>query len=546
MLMINRWEGLTMLGRRTQRGLFDADYLYAEVVPQGSLYGFLGEHRRELFRDEDFAALYHERLGRPGVPPSLLATALVLQTYAGVSDQEATERAAFDLRWKVALGVGLDERPYAKSTLQLFRAQLVVHERAQALFRRSLELAAERGLLRSRRLRLALDTTAILGRGAVKDTYNLLGDGIVRLARALAAEEGEELAAWGEREGLQRYLGSSLKGEAAIDWDDEAARQALLAAIVGDAERLLGRARAVRARLAPGSATDRAVVEAAELLGQVLLQDVERSGEGEPRLRRGVARNRMPALTDPEVRHGRKSARQRFDGHKAQVAVDTESQLITAVAVLPGNAPDRERALEMVEASEADTGCAVEETVADCAYGDGQTRRAFADAGRRLVASVAPLRNGGRFLKSDFAIDLERLSCTCPAGHTTTRLSRAADGGGSFRFPAALCAACPLREQCVRGSGGRTVALHPEEALLQEARALQQSPEMREHRRRRQAAEHRLARLVQLGIRQARYLGRVKTFFQLLLAATVANLTLIMSTVDAAGSDAEEMTPAAA
>jgi len=73
------------------------------------------------------------------------------------------------------------------------------------------------------------------------------------------------------------------------------------------------------------------------------------------------------------MRHGRKSERRRFDGHKAQVAVDPESQLITAADVLAGNAVDHERALQLVEQSEANADTVVEEVVGDCAYGDGDT-----------------------------------------------------------------------------------------------------------------------------------------------------------------------------
>ncbi len=98
-----------------------------------------------------------------------------------------------------------------------------------------------------------------------------------------------------------------------------------------------------------------------------------------------------------------------------------------------------------------------------------------------------------------------------------------------FRFAAALCRPCPLRSQCVRGRGGRTVQLHPQEKLLQEARRFQTSPFFATYRSLRQVVEHRLARLVQLGIRQARYRGRLKTLFQLLMVATVANLTLVAS-----------------
>jgi hypothetical protein len=531
-----------MLGKRgPQRGLFEADTLYGEFVGRDSFYGWLASQRGELFRDEEFAGLYAVSNGRPSVPPSLLATALVLQTYAGVSDDEAKQRADYDLRWKVALGVGVDARPFAKSTLQEFRAQLIVHEQAALIFRRSLELARRRGRFRTaggerRQLTVALDTTNILGRGAVKDTYNLLADGIVKLARVLAGLAGERLAAWAERHGYGRYVAApSPKGTFEIDWGDAGQRRRALGEIVADADRLLELARQARAGLAPGSPAEAALLEAAGLLSRVLVQDVERRADG-PALKQGVAEDRLVSVHDPEMRHGRKSARKRFDGHKAAVAVDADEQLITAVAVLPGNAQDHEQALALVEQSEAATGCAVAETLADGAYGDGETRQAFADAGRRLVAKVPAEQNGGRFTKGDFTLDLEAGTCTCPGGQQSRDFWPRPGGGGLFRFAADVCAACPLRAGCLKGRGGRSVRIHPQEGLLQAARAEQASPAGRANRARRQVVEHRIARLVQLGIRQARYIGRTKTLFQLLLAATVANLTLLANTATA-GSD---------
>jgi hypothetical protein len=533
-----------MLGKRgPQRGLFEADTAYGELVGRDTFYGWLAGQRGELFRDEEFAGLYVLDNGRPSVPPILLATALVLQAYDGVSDEEAKQRADYDLRWKVALGVELDARPFAKSTLQEFRARLIVHERAAVIFRRSLELAKRRGKFRTRggerrQLKLALDTTNILGRGAVKDTYNLLADGIVRLAGALAQVAGVRPADWADRHGYGRYVAApSLKGALEIDWSDPEQRRQVLGEIVADADRLLALARQARTGLEPGSAGESALVEAAGLLSRVLLQDVERDEAG-PRLKQGVADDRLVSVHDPEMRHGRKSKTKRFDGHKAAVAVDTDEQLITAVAVLPGNAQDAERALELVEQSEADTGCAVGESIGDGAYGDGATRQAFADAGRTLVAKAGAATNQGRFPKGAFRIDLEALSCTCPGGQTTYELKKGGPGPGRFHFAAAVCGACPLRAQCIKGRGARTVDLHPQEGLLQAARELQASPAFAEYRRRRQVVEHRIARLVQLGIRQARYVGRTKTEFQLLMAAAVANLTLLANaTTPSPGAD---------
>ncbi len=339
-----------MLGGRPDSG--EGDHTYLDFVGRDSFYGFLASHRGRLFRDEDFADLYCSDNGRPSVPPSLLAAALLLQAYEGVPDEEAKSRADFDLRWKVALGIGLEERPFAKSTLQLFRAQLILNDQGRAVFRQSLAFARQTGYFRARKVKAVLDTSYILGRGAVRDTYNLLADGIGKLVRALAASDGREPEDWAGERDLGRYFGSSLKGEAAIDWDDPEAREAFLRGVVEDADRLLDVARASLEWIPSDDPQHRHLRDAAGLLAQLLAQDIERRADG-AHLKRGVSPDRIVSVHDPEMRHGRKSASKRFDGHKGAIAVDPESQLITAADVLPGNAQDHERALELVEQAEA-------------------------------------------------------------------------------------------------------------------------------------------------------------------------------------------------
>jgi hypothetical protein len=330
-------EVLAVLGRQSDPD--GGEHPYLDHVGRDSFYGFLALHRGELFCDEDFADLYCPYNGRPSIPPSLLATALLLQAYEGVSDEEAKARADFDLRWKVALGVGLKERPFAKSTLQLFRARLLIHERVQTVFRKSLDFARHTGYLQSRRLKIVLDTTYVLGRGALKDTYNLLADGIIKLARELATGAScSDPEGWACEHGLGRYFGSSVKGEAGIDWDDPEARQAFLEGVVGDADRLLEVAREAMEKLPAGDPERRRVRDAAVLLERLLMQDIERREDGS-RLKQGVSPDRVVSVHDPEMRHGRKSERRRFDGHKARVAVDPESQLITAADVLAATPP---------------------------------------------------------------------------------------------------------------------------------------------------------------------------------------------------------------
>ena len=406
-----------MLGERSdQRGLWEADRLYLDHVGKDTFYGLLASLRGRLFRDSDFAAFYCADNGRDSVPPSLLATALLLQSHDKVSDAEAKARADFDIRWKVALGIEVEDRPFAKSTLQVFRAQLILHDKVREVFESSLRLARESGYLKRRSMKVALDTTNILGRGAVRDTYNLLADGMVKLLRVLAAVEKTTVGKWAKAQGYGRYLASSIKGEAAIDWSDKRARTALLAGIVRDADRLLELSRQAQGELPEDGEERQRIVAAAELLGRLLLQDVERTDDGVS-LRDGVSRDRMMSVHDPEMRHGHKSSRRRFDGHKAAIVVDTDSQLITAVEVLPGKAPDNSGSLELVEASESNTGVPVEEAMGDAAYGDGDTRQDFADAGRTLIARVPGRPNRSHFPKENFHIDLEAGTCTCPAGN---------------------------------------------------------------------------------------------------------------------------------
>ena len=536
-----------MLGQRDpQATIFDGDQLYLEHVGSRTFYSYLAQHRHELFHDEDFAELYHERLGRPSVAPSLLCVGLLLQTYEKCSDAEARDRAAYDHRWKVALGVADLEKPFTKSTLQLFRAHLLLHKKGRLPFERSLAMAKKSGYLRSHgRLRAAIDSTYILGRGAVRDTYNLIGDGIVSVARILSKVSGKRLEAWAAEHDLSRYLGSSLKGEAKLDWSSEAEKEAFLAALAADAERVLELAERAEKGLSADDVRRERLRRAAEILRQVLLQDVEEKPEDEgegKRLRQGTSAERICSVHDPEMRHGRKSASVRFDGHKAQVVSDVESGLVTAVDVIEGSTKDEEGSLELVQESGSTTGLEVEAALADCAYGSGENRERFEQSGIALLAKVPKQPRSDFFTKDDFEIDLETMSCRCPAGQTTTTLIKAGWHESptgrrtqmhAFRFSAKVCGDCPLRQKCfkrtVPNQHGRHVRLHPQEAQLQAARAWQRSPAFDDFRKQRQVIEHRIARLLQLGIRQARYLGRHKTLFQVLLAATVANLTLVAS-----------------
>lgn len=524
-----------MLGQASsQRDLFDTESSYRPKLKDNSFYSFLADHRHEIFHDDDYASLYCTNNGRTSVPPSILATASVLQCYDRISDEETVQRATYDVRWAVALGTELVEQPFAKSTFQEFRAKLLLNEYARAIFERSLSYAREKGYLKNRKMRIAMDTTHILGKGAVKDTYNLLADGIKKLYCALAQNRLTSVVDK-FKERLRSYFGKSFKSEVDIDWDDAAARQRLLTSLANDAEDLLEAAKQAIAQ-SSDSEQVKELRQAASLLASLFSQDLETTAEGHVQIKEGVAKDRIVSTTDPEMRHGRKSSSQRFDGHKAAVATDIDSQLIVAVDVVGGNALDGATASGLVEGSHHNTGNEVESAVGDCAFGTAAIREQFEGCQTELIAKVPKPPQSSHFTKHNFGIDLENDRVTCPAGHLTSdhkwvtvRLGKKKHRTKQFVFAESLCAACPLRQQCIRSKAkaGKVIRLHPREDLLQQARAQSHTQHFKERYRERVVAEHSIARLVQRGIRKSRYVGRKRTLWQVAIAAAVVNLSLI-------------------
>jgi hypothetical protein len=521
-----------MLGRQSPQGeFFRPDHALRGHVGEGSFYGLLAEQGRTWFRDEDFAGLYREDFGRPSVPPSQLAVALLLQAHDSVSDEEAIARSAFDLRWKVALGLDLDEKLCAKSTLQRFRAQLVLHEATGQIFDRGVEACRAAGLLRRTTLSAAIDTTPILGRGAVRDTYNLVSDGIRQVVDEACRLKGWEREEIVEAEGLSRHFGASFKGSLEVDWSDAEERRAVVGQLVADARVALALATRALRGYARDAAPTQGLREAQRLLAQLLAQDIDEEPEdgGGPSIRRGTARDRIVSATDPEMRHGHKSHSKGFEGYKAAIVAETESGVILATDVRAGNAPDREGAADLVAEAAERSGQELEEVLGDTAYGDLETRKSIAALGAEVVAKAPPGTRKGMFDRTDFRVDSKRGVAHCPAGKQSIRRAAVSgdDPGSRYVFSRTNCTPCPLREKCTRGrAAARVLQITEKTEALWRLRKKQKTKRFRKRYRKRVVVEHRIGRLVQLGVRQARYFGKAKTGFQIALAATVANLML--------------------
>ena len=228
----------------------------------------------------------------------------------------------------------------------------------------------------------------------------------------------------------------------------------------------------------------------------------------------------MVSHSDPEMRHGRKSASRRFDGHKLDVIIDEASEMVLGVEVRAGNAGDGEGAAPLLSKVTGTEGIEVATLLADMAYSDGDVREAVEAQGTDLVAKVPPVTNSGRFPKTEFNIDLGAGTVTCPAGQTTSDARRAKDHKGRpatmFYFDARTCEICPLRERCTAGKGGRTIMVGRHHRRIEAARAAQAEPETKALLRRRAKVERKIDHLQDLGMRKARYRGRRKTRLQAL------------------------------
>jgi len=521
-----------MLGKRSpQRELFRPDNALLAHVGEDTFYAFLAKEGPRLFRDEDFADLYGKR-GRPSVPPSQMCVLLALQAMENVSDQESVDRTAYDLRWKVALGVELEEKLCAKSTLQLFRANLLLNERYLDLFETSVSACRRQGLGRSKQLEVAIDSTPVFGRGAVKDTYNLVSDAIRKVVKEACQLKGWEVDEVIAKQGLGRHFGSSFKGESDLDWSEREARRALLAQLVADARIALQLARKALRGYAKDSPKSRDLWELQDLLSRILAQDIDEEAEdgGGPQIRRGTARDRIVSTTDPEMRHGHKSESKGFEGYKASLVVDTSDGVIMATGVTPGNVSDGDNAAELIEAAGRAASSRIACVLGDTAYGGFDTRRQIESLGSEVVAKAPPLQSRpGTFKRDQFRVNEGRGEAKCPAGKRTKYRTKAPKGDGwVYVFSRNDCSPCPLRELCTTSRvRSRTITVTEESKELDRLRKHQRTKKFRRRYRKRVLVEHAFGRLRRLGVRQAKYFGAKKTAMQLAMAAMAANLSLL-------------------
>jgi hypothetical protein len=497
------------------------------LVAPDSIYGLLHRECHELFPDEMFADLFCD-VGRRCVPPMIVAVVMVLQRLEGCSDREAVERFLFDLRWRYAAGgLDFDYPGFVHTVLVDMRARLARSDRPERIFEVALDAAKRAGVVGRRRV---LDSTPLYDAVATMDTVTLVRSGIRGLLAACDRELEARLRGVLARD--DDYRGA---GKPVCDWEDRSAREELIDALSKDALALL--------IALEGVALQDAVAKAATLLAALVGQDLQCGEDGVFRIARQVAKNRIISTVDTDARHGHKTSARGFDGYKGHVAVDPDSELIVATAVTAGNIADAAAATDLLAADlqgddtevdqdgeggdTEDAGGEISEgerlsVYGDSAYGSGKLLDTLEQAGAEINCKVqAPSAPGGRFPKSEFQIDLDAGTVSCPANHTVTMTPVKSGHLASF---GGVCAGCPLAARCTTSASGRTIHIGVHERQLAAARARQSTQQWKDrYTQTRPKVERKIAQLMRRkhGGRRARVRGTTKVTadFQLLAAA---------------------------
>jgi hypothetical protein len=435
--------------------LWDTAALVGHLVPAGSVYAFLAEHRRQIFPDGMFADLFPSGRGRPSIAGDVIACLLVLQTLEDKSDSEAITALRCDLRWKVACGLPIDHEGFHPTVLTVWRNRLRVSDRPERIFEAVRAVIAQTGVLKGKNRR-ALDSVVLDDAVATQDTVTQLIAAVRRVRRDVP----------GAAEVIARSCHAhdwDEPGKPRIAWDDKQARDTLVSALVNDANTIVEALAAVK--------LDARAAQSLALLALVAGQDVEPAQDcdgtdGRWRIARGVAEDRVISVVDPQARHVHKTVHHRQDGYKAHIAIEPDTGLFTAVELTEASGEINHEAVVGLSLLDNDSQPDAFEVLGDSAYGAGDARAALHDAGHTAIIKPMPLRPAvpSGFTIDDFTADEQAGTVTCPAGVTKTLTP------ARYAVFGVACRTCPLRTRCTDAKDGRTVRLHPHDALLRQAR----------------------------------------------------------------------------
>jgi len=508
-----------------QRELLDADSVTGHLLPPGSVFGFLAEHRLALFPAEMFADLFPSGRGRPSVAPDVVASVLVLQALHGLSDRQAAEAVTFDLRWKAACGLAVTDTSFHATTLTYWRRRLAASKSPDRIFDAVRAVIKQTGVIKGKTRRV-LDSTVLDDAVATQDTVTQLVAAIRRVLRVVPGAQAVLV-------GRETACDYTRPGKPEIAWEDKAAKAALVNALVLDALTLLNALSSTDTDADAGRDDADEAAQALALLALLAGQDVEwiddGTGGGVWRIARKVAHDRVISTVDTETRHAHKSRSRRQDGFKAHIAAEPDTGLITNAALTKATgAGTGDAAAGAAVLAGDDSFTEPGQVLADSAYGTGDLLADLQQAGHDPVIKPWPCAPNipGGFGLDDFTVDHKALTVTCPAGNTAsfTAKTRTAKFGTA-------CAACPFRDQCTTAAAGRSVTVNIHDKLQRAHRARWNTdPQMRaDYRKHRPMVERSIAWLTR-GARRLRYRGVTKNDAWLKLRAGGINLRQLCAT----------------
>jgi IS5 family transposase len=468
------------------------------------------------------AAHYDPDRGRPPIEPLLLLKLEFLQFEYGLSDREVVKQSQVNMAFRFFLDLGLHSPLPDPSLLTHFRARLGPQTH-QEVFQDLIAQARQRGLVKDR-VRLK-DATHVLAAIAVPSTLTLVAQARDRLLEAAAAFAPERVA--GARDELQRLR------TATADLPDPqrlVRRVEHLRAVVAWADELLPPGEPAAPEADPAR---RRLRRALDLAHKVLRDRDDPEAPG-----------KVISVQDAEAGTG--WHHQWFDGYLLDIAMDADSELITALDVLPPSADEAADATELIRQEERAQGNDIATLSIDAAGFRGDLMAEWTDPrGLNLEVIVPPKDDPppAGFPPEAFTPDATGRRLTCPAGQTTGKRDRNAnDTGWKYRFSARQCGGCPLRRQCLaepETTGSRTVIKNDYEATYRAAREKATTPRYREVRSQHPRVERKLGELVRWhGARRARYRGRAKVLIQGLLTGWVVNVKRLLKLVEGAAGPA--------
>ena len=509
-----------MLGKENRQiSFFDTDFVCAHLIDKKSFYAKMHKFADKIITDDEFTDIYCLNNGRPSVPPARLTKVLILENYENLSDREALEMVRFNIKWKYALDVPLDYEGFDRSLLVYFRARLLINNKDKLVFKKTLELARKAGLLK-KEVDQVIDSTPMLGAGAVKDTYELLRDGIRKILSLADKKTKSKMSL-----SLKAYGKNDPKPK--INWDNKKERRELLSILISDVKEVLSHLDVDKKDI------DTQLKDAANLLAKIVIQDIEEDKKNKPKIKKGVAKDRIISIADPEMRHGRKSSAGKFNGYKTHITKDVSSEIITNIDVSAGNCPDQKMAEPLIDEAKEDFKVKTKSLTGDGAYSSPDTQKKMSEREIELISKVPAAKNSGKLSKEEFDIDIENEKVVCPEEKVATKCYKSKDSEGEtskiFIFPKEVCQLCSKKNECTNAKNtGRTITVGPNEEYLQKMRKIQKTKGFKEiYNKRRPPVERKIAELIFHGLRKTRYIGKRKSRLQALFIAAAVNLKRI-------------------